>query len=362
MEGIVAKYVTMAEHVRVIFVLWIIFTHVYLKFAIAPRAALVSEGPDSGKSTALEVARRLVFRPNSETAGTGAAIADFLSEGPGTVLYDEFDHLDAEGRRRLKEIWDLGHRRGASRSLMIGGRKKLIPLYAPMLAAGVGSFLSPQPQSRTFNLEMHPYTEETKPERDYWEQEDLADLDAVYSFIRHWAPKVKLDLKPEMPPGVLRRHADNARGLLSIADSCGLEWGGRAREAVTFLLEKEKAERPEIAMIRHGLELFDILEPELDQIKSTRFNQELKRLDLSDARWTRYRGPSGMDYAHPIAMHEQSALLEKVGIESVRCRPPKGKQFRGYKRGQFEEARRKHGAAATEPGRGRLRLVAPETD
>jgi hypothetical protein len=107
-----------------------------------------------------------------------------------------------------------------------------------------------------------------------------------------------------MPPGVQRRFADNVRGLPSIADSCGSEWGRRAREAVTFLLEKEKAERPEITMLRHGLVIFDMLE--VDQIKSTRFNQELRRLDLSDAKWIRYRGPRGMELAHPLEMHEQS--------------------------------------------------------
>ena len=64
----------------------------------------------------------------------------------------------------------------------------------------------------------------------------------------------------------------------------------------------------------------------LDQIRSTRFNQELKRLDAPDARWTRYRGPSGTDYAHPIAMHEQAQLLEKVGIHSIKIRPPGAKK------------------------------------
>jgi hypothetical protein len=69
--------------------------------------------------------------------------------------------------------------------------------------------------------------------------------------------------------------------------------GRRAREAVVFLLEKEKAERPQITMIRHGLAIFDALE--LDEIGSVRFNRELRRLDLPEARWTRYRGPGGTD-------------------------------------------------------------------
>jgi hypothetical protein len=363
-EGIVAKYVTMKPHTSVIYALWICLTHVYTRFAIAPRLVLVSEAPDSGKSTALEVARHLVFRPNSETFGTGAAIADFLGQGPGTVLYDEFDNVDAEARKRLQQIWDHGHRRGASYSLMVGGRKKLISLYAPMLAACVGSFLAPQQQSRTFNLEMEPYIEETRPERDYWEGgDDFGDLNAVYSYLRNWAAGAMLGLKPPMPPGVLRRYADNVRGLLSIADSCGPEWGRRAREAITFLLAKEKAERPEIILLRHALEITNTLE--LDEIGSVRLNKELRRLDLPDAKWTRYRGASGIEYAHPLEIHDQAELFRRVGVHSVRVRPPGEKQCRGYKRTQFEEAQRKYGVAApddAEPGRARLRLITPQSD
>jgi Protein of unknown function (DUF3631) len=111
-------------------------------------------------------------------------------------------------------------------------------------------------------------------------------------------------------------------------------------------------------MLRHGLAIFDALE--LDQISSTQFNQALKQLDVPDARWLRYRGPSGTDYEHPLELHEQAALLGKVGVESTRIRPPGGKQCRGYKRAQFEEAWRKHDAAAggeAEPRTSSPRLI-----
>ena len=42
-EGILAKYVTMPPHTATIFALWICFTHVYPRFRIAPRVALISE-------------------------------------------------------------------------------------------------------------------------------------------------------------------------------------------------------------------------------------------------------------------------------------------------------------------------------
>jgi hypothetical protein len=91
-----------------------------------------------------------------------------------------------------------------------------------------------------------------------------------------------------MPPGMLRRFANNVCGLLSIADSCGPEWGRRAREAMTFLLAKEKSERPQITMVRHGLVIFGMLEQDL--IGSIRFNRELKarsaRCEVDQVSWS----------------------------------------------------------------------------
>jgi Protein of unknown function (DUF3631) len=95
--------------------------------------------------------------------------------------------------------------------------------------------------------------------REFSCEQDFSDLDAVCGYLRHWARKVKLDPKPAPPPGVIRRFDDNVRGLLAIADSCGPEWGQRAREANLFSLEKEQAERPQITMVRHGLAIFDAL-------------------------------------------------------------------------------------------------------
>jgi len=103
--GVTAKYLTMTRHVATIYSLWIVFTHVYPQFRIAPRLALVSELPDSGKSVAVSVAKRLVLRPNPESLGTAAAIADFVDGGPCTIGLDELDLIPPEVRRALQLLW-----------------------------------------------------------------------------------------------------------------------------------------------------------------------------------------------------------------------------------------------------------------
>ena len=135
--------------------------------------------------------------------------------------------------------------------------------------------------------------------------------------------------------------------------------GVRAREAVVAMFAKEKAERPQIVLIRHGLLIFEIYE--LDQIGSVQFNKELLRLD--SARCALDPVPRRQRYRLCCT---RSAWTNKPHCSgrsaSTRCdiRPAGKRQCNGYKRAQFEEARRKYDVAAPEEAelrRERLRLV-----
>jgi hypothetical protein len=115
-----------------------------------------------------------------------------------------------------------------------------------------------------------------------------------------------------------------------------------------------------VMILRHILMIMDTLE--LDLIKSTVVNRELLRLDLPEARWNRYRGPGGGEYAHALTLDEQATLLGKSpsNVEAERLRPPGGgKQFRGLRREWIVEALRKRGAKAPTA---RLRLITPSSD
>ena len=343
--GILEKYVAAKPDLFTVLALWVPFTYVYTHFRIAPRIAVT--GPtDSGKSTLEDVLRRLVFRPNRESLGTGAAIRNFYDGGPGTVLLDELEYAEAEARKALRKIWNLGHKQGAVISLLEAGKLKYTNIHGPMLAAGINLtsiFMGPAQQNRAFVFEMEPYTEENEPPCKL--DDGFENIDRVYVFLRHWAEKVragkvKLNPNPPMPPG-LRRFGDNIRGLLAVADACG--WGQRARETFTVLFEKERAERPQIRLLRHILLIFEMLEPELDQLSSTKCNDMLvRKLDEPDANWRAYRGESGTEVPHPLRPDEQARLLAKVDVGSETCWPPgprqKGGSFKGYKLAKLLQA------------------------
>jgi hypothetical protein len=348
--SVIEPYLIMTRHVATIYVLWICFTHVYTQFRIAPRIALVSDGPRCGKSEGLDVAKCLVLRPNPEDYGTAAALGTFIDGGPCTIGVDELDFLDREALAAIQLLWNRGYKRGKKKGLMVGGKRKLVSLHAPMMGAGIGRILEDTQMDRTYLLKMEQATVETEKKFD---DNNHPDLDAVYSYLHQWAPKVKLDLNPPMPPGIIGRDADNARGLLAVAHACGPDWVQRFHEALTFFLEKTKAERPEIVFIKHGLTIFGALE--VAAMPSPRFHSELKRLDLPDARWTQYRGTSGLSKAHPITPGERAALAERVGIFVKKYKLPGQKQFRGYAHEQFKEAARIHCAP-------RLRLITPASE
>jgi hypothetical protein len=368
-HGIVGKYLTMEWYVQVIYSLWIVFTHIYTQFEIAPRLVMVSEGPDSGKSTARKVASHLVYRPNAEALITAAALREYLDQGPGTVLLDELDYLDTDARRELLKLWNHGHERRAKMSWMVGGKRKSVDIHAPVLGAGVGGdFLERTQASRTFRLDMEPYTEETRPERRY-DSNDVGDLNQVYSFLRNWARTVKLSPKPDTT-GLIRRFEDNARGLLAVADACGPDWSKLARDAIMVFSDREKAEQPHFLFVKHGLAIFDAagLDQVSDVMSTVLFNRELRLLDLPDARWSRYRGAGGMAYPHPITVPEQAVLGRRKPNKIVSFSHwPAGKRVPGmsstkvYRRGDFEASLRRHEAAQERAGP-RLHLVKPTTD
>jgi len=250
----------------------------------------------------------------------------------------------------------------------VKGRRKLVDIHAPILGAGIGDVLERTQESRTFRLDMEPYTEETKPERRY-NSGHVADLDLVYTYLRNWARTVRLNPDPDTT-GLIRRFADNARGLLALADACGPDWSKLARDAIMVFSDREKAEQPHLLIIKHGLAIFDAagLDQAADVMSTVLFNRELRLLDLPDARWSRYRGAGGMAYPHPITVPEQAALLRrKPNAVTSKSHWPAGKRVPGmssskvYRRGDFEAAWRKHEAAQERAGP-RLRLVTPTSD
>jgi hypothetical protein len=207
-----------------------------------------------------------------------------------------------------------------------------------MLACGIEGFLITTSLSRSIVIGMRPYDEKTKPQRKY-DSNDVADLNDIYRYIHHFFARAKLLRDPKMPPGLIRRLADNWRPLIAVADACSPAWGKLARATALVFMRREKEVQPEVLITRHGLLIFDI--SGVDAIKSVDFNKALHRLDVPDAKW---HASYGAERAHPLTLSEQAALLELSGIRSHTVWPTgrgSKKSIRGYTGAEFEAAARK---------------------
>lgn len=372
-EEIAIRYLTTRPHVRVVFTLWIVATHVYVQFRVAPRILLTSENPNSGKTTALEIARSLMFRANEEAFASDAAIRDHLDQGPGSIALDEGDLADAPARRALLRLWNSGHTQGAKHAMIVGGRRKVVSLYAPMIAAGLGRILGQAQLSRTFVLRLSPYGAGEKPEFEWWAPaKDGPDsiearketTELLYQYLRNRAGVWKLNPQPPVPAGVERRDADNVRSLLAVADMCGGDWPRRARGAIVALMNEMNAEQPQVIILRHGLLLFNHFDTAWLEVGH--FNKELCRLSKSEFDWNQYRGASGLDmHCRPISISEQGRLLGASGVKAHSKWPPgltrsqrrTGDCMRVFYRVELEAALRE-----AEPSSPVLRLVRPPAE
>jgi hypothetical protein len=347
LEEFAGNYVTMRPHVRVIFVLWIIATYVHDQFRVAPRVLLTSEEPDSGKTTALEIARSLMFRANEESFATDAAIREHLSQGPCSVALDEGDLYDPEARRALLRLWNLGHAQGTTYSMKVGGQRRVFNLFAPMIAAGLGRILGQAQLSRTLILRMTQYGAGDAPKFNWWAPADdgadsvaarKTEIDVLRNYLWQRAADWKLNHRPSTP-------ADVVRSLLAIAEACGKDWPQRAHDAIVALISEMNAEQPKTIIVRHGLVLFSHFDT--DWFEVGHFNRELLRLSEPEFDWNQYRGASGLDaYLRPISISEQGRLLGKSKIKSHPMWPPglskaqrrHGDCQRVYRRYEFEDA------------------------
>ena len=130
-------------------------------------------------------------------------------------------------------------------------------------------------------------------------------------FLRTWAAKAELNPKPKLPPELVARDADNVRGLVAIADSCGGEWPRRAREAMLVLFEQQQAEDPVLAILQHGLVVIDEVIGQ-ERVKTAEFDKELRRLDLP--------GMDGVDIAASVVT--SPSTQSRPGSGPTYCESP----------------------------------------
>jgi hypothetical protein len=204
-DRLVELHIAVTPEQRMGIALWILHTHVFGRFQITPRLALVSPVRGCGKTTLLILLEQLCRDPYRSDNVTPAAIYHTLEGREPTLLMDEGDNLGLTSNNILRSVFNAGHRRGGAVSRFVAGRPKKFPVFAPLAIATIGALPLPI-MHRAVIISM-----ERRPAGIPLEQldENSPVFSASRAEIEKWAANCKLNPKPEMPAKLHNRPADN---------------------------------------------------------------------------------------------------------------------------------------------------------
>jgi hypothetical protein len=265
-------HIAMTAEERMAVALWILHTHVFDRFPITPRLALLSPVRGCGKTTLLVLLELLVangFRTDNVTA---AAIYHHLDHKPHiTLLVDEGDNLDLFGNGVLRAVFNAGYRRGGSIDRFVGGWPRKFHVFAPLAIAAIGTLPLPL-LHRAISINMQRPSSENQIER--LDESSPHFLDSREE-IKKWAATNSLARDPEMPSALRDRAPDNWRVLLAIADDLG--HGDAARSAAIKLSSNCLYEDAGVMLLSDIRSVFQVLGK--DRIASAVLVEALLGLD-----------------------------------------------------------------------------------
>lgn len=300
-------------------VLWVAHTHAQdssrvMVWDATPRLAFVSDEPQSGKSTALELTSLLASRAIRAAEPTLPAIMNMLTEERATIMIDEADLLFGNrgtGHRALRTVLNSGYTRGT----YVTRARERVDCFAPVAFAGLASSLRGNPElqalrTRTIMIDMRKRRDSDRIEP-YRPRMHRPTMDAVQAALASWAQHQDVlpllaDSWPDLPEGISDRTAQIWEPLLAIADVAGGEWPERCIRAALSMTKGGNRNEPEltpgeriisdIERIRFGAALLPT-----DQI--------IRRLyDIPDGPW-RTLWPDSIG-----ARRELAALLAQHGV------------------------------------------------
>ena len=140
---ILQGYIDVQSHEYVGIALWILSTHVFDRFQITPRLALLSPVRGCDKTKVLLLLERLVDNPERHDNITAAALFRIIERASPTLLLDEGDNLGLKIDRVMRSVLNSGHLMGGSITRVIRGRPQAFPTFAPAAISAIGTLPLP---------------------------------------------------------------------------------------------------------------------------------------------------------------------------------------------------------------------------
>jgi hypothetical protein len=329
--AVIEEYIAVMPEERMALALWIVHCHLFDRFEITPRLALLSPVRGCGKTTVLGLIDVLIYEANRTDNVTAASIYYQLEKQPRTAwLIDEADGLDLSRNHVLRSVFNSGHRRGGCVSRFVGGRSRKYPTFAPLAIAAIGTLPLPL-LHRAVLINMQRSAVPLKR----FDGRDTA-LIWLRRAISAWARDARLDEDPDVPPTLRNRVADNWRVLLSIADSFG---HGEAARAAALALSADRLDEDQgVRLLTDIRTIFDARGA--DRMASAALLEAL--IKLYDGEWGEWRGVNGDRQPRKLTQPQLAQLLRPFRICPKTIWPVQrqasDRSRRGYLRSQFEAA------------------------
>lgn len=327
----VKRYVAIPEHGAEAVALWIIHAHALDAATVSPRLFLTSPSPRCGKTTLLEVIKKLVTRSVSVANISPAALFRTVEVAQPTLLIDEADSF-ARDNEDLRGILNSGHRKGGSVIRTVGDdhEPRQFSTWAATAIAGIGDL--PQTiQDRSIVISLRRKHSDERVQR--FRSDRTPELDRLARMVARWARDhvaALVDADPDLPETLHDRAADNWRALVAIADAAGGEWPGVGRSAAVALSGGEDTDGAavEIQLLSDIRNVFE--RRDTDRVSTTDLLHELHSLEERPwLEWGRNR--------KPITARQFSMRLAPYGIASGTVRDGL-ETFKGYRRDAFDDA------------------------
>jgi Protein of unknown function (DUF3631) len=249
-----SRFVVLSDSQKVELSLWVVHTYAFGAATATPYQNIYSAEMESGKTRLLEVLELLVARPWLTGRVSAAALVREIDNYHPTLLLDEGDAAfgrDKEYFEALREVLNMGHRRGGKATICVGQgpniATKRFDVFCPKAIAGIGR-LPDTVAGRSVPIRLKRKAGDEQVER-FRRRLVEGETDKLRQLLAEWA-KANIEQLgnawPLLPDALTDRQQDGAEPLLAIADLAGDGWPRRAREALVELFHRGEARHDSI--------------------------------------------------------------------------------------------------------------------
>lgn len=307
---------------------WTVWTYFKDEFDVAPLLAFLSATKRCGKTRALTILSKVVYRPLAASNVTPAALFRMIDKYHPTILIDEWDSFGKDNNE-IRGVVNSGHTKATAFVIRCVGDDNepcKFSTWGAKAIAAIGT-LAETLLDRSIRISLR---RATSGERFVKRLPPDAYFHELRSKIVRWVND-NLDairsVEVVLPSGLDNRAEDNWGPLLAVAQVAGGAWPTAARQAAQILSGVESEDAREI-----GVQLLHDIRRAFGEDDRLHTNILLPRLNaMSESPWATYSRGKDMN-----AMH-LARLLRPFDIKSKGIRIG-GTSRNGFERHQFADA------------------------